>query len=183
MLRLTALLAMAAAGLCAATLERLSMDDMVAQSSDIVRARVVSSQAVFRGAASASGMIYTWYTIEVVDRWKGSGGQQMQVAVPGGVVQGLRQTIAGAPMLTTGQEYVLFIWTSRSGLPQIIGLAQGLFDLSTTPSGTTGLHRSAITEPMLDPVTKKQVTVQGVAYGYNELKSLVLSKLAGGTKQ
>ena len=182
MLRLIAFLA-AAACLPAATLERLSMDDMVSQSSDIVRARVTSSQAAFRGPAGRAGMIYTWYTLQIVERWKGPGGGQTQVAVPGGYTQGLRQTFAGAPLLQNGQEYVFFIWTSRSGLPQIIGLGQGLFDIVRDPQGNTGARRSAITEPMLDPVTRKQVADQGIKYGYDELKSLVLSKLRGTVAQ
>jgi hypothetical protein len=182
MLRLIVLLAVAAC-LPAATLERLSMDDMISQSSTIVRARVTSSQAAFRGPAGRGGMIYTWYTLQIVERWKGASGGQMQVAVPGGNVQGLRQTIPGAPVLQNGQEYVLFIWTSRSGLPQIIGLAQGLFDVRRDLQGNTGVHRAAITEPMLDPVTRKQVADQGVRYSYDELRSLVLSRLGGKVTQ
>ena len=32
-------------------------------------------------------------------------------------------------MLKIGDEYVFFVWTSRSGLAQIIGLSQGLFNV------------------------------------------------------
>ena len=48
----------------------------------------------------------------------------------GGVAGGIRQSVSGAPELKPGQEYVLFLWTSRSGLTQVIGLSQGLFQLS-----------------------------------------------------
>jgi len=182
MLRMLALLAVAASAY-SATLQRLSMEEMIAQSSDIVRARVVSSSAAFRGPATSSGMIYTWYKLNVVERWKGGSSGQVQVAVPGGEAAGFRQTIAGAPVLETGKDYVLFIWTSPHGLPQIIGLAQGLFDVRPGSDGNLGAHRAAITEPMLDPVTRKQVADRGVTYTYKDLKSLVLSKVNGGTKQ
>ncbi len=183
MLRMIALLAAASACLPAATLERLAMDDMISRSSAIVRARVTSSQAAFRGPAGPGGMIYTWYNLQVVESLKGANAAPVQVAVPGGFTQGLRQTIAGAPVLQNGQEYVLFIWTSRSGLPQLIGMSQGLFDIRRDLQGNTGVHRAAITEPMLDPVTHKQVADPGVRYTYEELKSLVLTKLGGKVTQ
>ena len=128
-------------------------------------------------------MIYTWYTLQVVERWKGGSGAQIQVAVPGGEAGGFRQTIAGAPVLENGKDYVLFIWTSRSGLPQIIGLAQGLFDVKRDLNGRLGARRAAITEPMLDPITRKQVADAGAAYAYDDLKNVVLSAVSGSAKQ
>ena len=182
MLRIIALLAVAVCSY-GATLQRLSMDEMIGQSSDIVRARVVSSSAAFRGPAASGGMIYTWYKLNIIERWKGGTSAQVQVAVPGGEVGGLRQTFPGAPVLETGRDYVLFIWTSPRGLPQIIGLSQGLFDLRPDSDGNLGAHRAVITEPMLDPVTRKQVADRGVAYTYTDLKALVLSKVNAGAKQ
>src|SRR5947209_13642808 len=176
MLRIIALL-VAAVFSQAATLQRLSMDEMIGQSSDIVRGRLVSSSTAFRGAAGRSGMIYTWYTLQVIERWKGGPSAQIQVAVPGGETGGYRQTIAGAPVLESGKDYVFFIWTSPRGLPQILGLSQGLFDVRPDSNGNLGAHRAAITEPMLDPVTRKQVADQGLAYSYTDLKNLVLSKV------
>jgi len=57
------------AAMSAATLERLSLDDLTQKSSDIVRAKVVGSYADLRGSA-----IYTHWKIQVSERWKGSGG-------------------------------------------------------------------------------------------------------------
>jgi hypothetical protein len=182
MLRIFALLAVAVCSE-AATLQYLPMDEMVGKSSDIVRARVVSSSAAFRGPATNAGMIYTWYKLQVIERWKGGTSAQAQVAVPGGEVAGFRQTIAGAPVLETGKEYVLFIWTSPRGLPQIIGLTQGLFDLKSDSSGNLRAHRPAISETMLDPVTRKQVVDRGISYTYGDLKNLVLKKVNGGNPQ
>jgi hypothetical protein len=182
MRRTIALLAVAVCSY-AATLQRLSMDEMIGQSSDIVRARVVSSSAAFRGPAASGGMIYTWYKLNVIERLKGRTSTEMQVAVPGGQVGGLRQTIPGAPVLESGRDYVLFIWTSSRGLPQIIGLSQGLFDLRAESDGNLGAHRAVITEPMLDPVSRKQVADRGVELTYKDLKALVLSKVNGGANQ
>lgn len=182
MLRLLALLA-AGVALHAATLSRLSMDEMIDQSSDIVRARVVAERSAFRGAAGARGMIYTWYALQVIERWKGGKGTQLEVAVPGGASQGYRQTIAGAPSLHTGDEYVFFVWTSRSGLPQIIGLSQGLFNVKPDASGKLSATRAPASETVLDPGTGKPVQDRGVKYTYDELKALVSTRLSGGRTQ
>lgn len=133
----------------AASLERLSMDDMVAKSGDIVRVRVVSSSASFLGTVGRS-TIYTHYIVQVEERWKGNTATQMDVAVPGGRVQNIRQTFPGAPMLNPGSEYVLFLWTSRSGLTQVIGLSQGLVNVQTDASGNAVLWRGPAGEPMTD---------------------------------
>jgi len=52
---------------------------------------------------------------------------------------------AGAPTFANGQEYVLYLWTSRSGLTQVIGLSQGVF---VSVNGM--VSRPAITEHMID---------------------------------
>ena len=57
--------------------------------------------------------------------------------------------IAGAPELATGQEYVLFYWTSKSGLTQLLGLSQGLFSERSDVPGNPLLVRPAATETML----------------------------------
>ena len=53
-------------------------------------------------------------------------------------------------MLTAGQDYVIFLWTSKSGLTQVIGLSQGLFNVTTNAQGQTIVSRGAASSPMLD---------------------------------
>jgi hypothetical protein len=65
--------------------------------------------------------------------------------VPGGATAGIRQEVAGAPALATGGEYVIFLWTSNSGLTQVIGLSQGLFSVVQDSNGNAVLVRSALT--------------------------------------
>src|SRR5580700_5775258 len=118
------LLASLAALACAraTTLRQLSLEDMIQQSTGIVRAQVTGSTGVLRGQN-----IYTYYHLHVLEAAKGGTSRDVDVAVPGGTVNGMRQVTVGAPELTTGHQYVVFLWTSRSGLTQIIGLSQGLF--------------------------------------------------------
>lgn len=169
------LLALAALPLAlhAATLERLSMDDIISKSSDIVRGKVIGAAASFRGTPGPRGVIYTHYTIAVSERWKGASSRQMDVAVPGGAAQGYRQTFAGAPVLNTGDEFVFFLWTSRSGLTQIIGLVQGLFAVKVDASGVLTVNRAPSSELMLDGATGQPVTDAGFNLGLTALRAQV----------
>jgi len=145
----------------ATTLEQLTLDDMTQKSTAIVRARVTGSHAGRHGTD-----IYTYFQLQVLETWKSSGQSNTEVAVPGGVVDGIRQVVSGAPELKPGHEYVLFLWTSRSGLTQVMGLSQGLFKLSEESSGGgsgTLVQRPAASELMLNrsgfPVDDHAVTM------------------------
>ena len=127
--------ALAAGTASATTLQMLSTDQMIRQSTAIVRAKVTGSSTIARGSA-----IYTVYRLSVEETLKGSGTFD-SVSVPGGALGGLRQMVSGAPSLAIGQDYVIFLWTSRSGLTQIIGLSQGLFSVTLDSSGDGVLTR------------------------------------------
>jgi len=131
----------------ATTLEQLTLDDMAQKSTSIVRARVTRSHVGKRAAN-----IYTYFQLQVIETWKSAGQKTTEVAVPGGAFNGIRQSVTGAPELKLGQEYVLFLWTSRSGLTQVIGLSQGLFKVSEEGSeggsGTAVVQRPAASELM-----------------------------------
>jgi hypothetical protein len=145
------------APLRATTLEQLSLDEMIQKSTAIVRARVTGSHSAARG-----GNVYTYFQLQVLESWKGS--IAMEVAVPGGVADGIRQSVAGAPELKPGREYVLFLWTSRSGLTQLMGLSQGLFHVSEDGSGGVLARRPPASELMLDrsgnPVEDRSLSIQ-----------------------
>ena len=136
----------------ATTLEQLTLDDMAQKSTAIVRARVMGSHAGTHGSHGTD--IYTYFELQVLETWKSSEPINRQttteVAVPGGAFDGIRQSVTGAPELKPGQEYVLFLWTSRSGLTQIIGLSQGVFQLSGEGSGEVVAQRPAASELMLN---------------------------------
>jgi hypothetical protein len=145
-------LAWSAAQLGAATLSRLTLDDMINQSTAIVRARINGSYAAQRGQ-----IIYTFYQAQILDSWKGASQGTVDVAVPGGAVSGLRQSFPGTPQLAEGKEYLLFLWTSKSGLTQIIGLTQGLFDVAQDATGSLTVSRGATSNSILDPRTGQLV--------------------------
>lgn len=137
------MLALAAAAAWATTLEKLSVEEMVQQSTAIVRGRATAAGSVQRGS-----MIYTVYRLQVSEVLKGAA--PAEVSVPGGTYGRYRQSIAGAPVLEPGVEYVLFLWASPRGLVQVIGLSQGVFQLKTAAEGGEALFRSKIEAEFVD---------------------------------
>jgi hypothetical protein len=164
----------------ATTLQQLSLDDMIQQSSGIVRAQVTGSSAALRGQS-----IYTYYHLQILETAKAAAGQaphEIDVAVPGGTLNGLREMVPGAPALNTGSQYVVFLWTSRSGLTQIIGLSQGLFlaipeGSSKDGPGKIRLARPAATDRMLDK-NGKVVADHSLGLEWSDLQARIQKGLA-----
>src|SRR6202050_3117477 len=81
----------------ATTLQQLSLDDMIRQSTGIVRAKVSGSSSALRGQN-----IYTFYHLQILESAKpetakGGVGREIDVAVPGGTANGKREMVVGAP--------------------------------------------------------------------------------------
>jgi hypothetical protein len=139
-------LAGAAPGLHATVLEQLTLAEMSQQSTSIVRAKVTGVSAALKGSDA-----YTLYQLQIWETWKRGALTPNAVAVPGGVAGGIRQVVPGAPALQPGAEYVLFLWTGRSGLTQIIGLSQGVFRIAGENGRPIETQRDAKPNVKLDP--------------------------------
>ena len=160
-----------------ATLQRLDFDEMIEKSTAIVQGQVVSSSARFHGS-----VIYTHYRIRVLERWKGADAAEVDVVVPGGIANGLRQIFPGAPKLQEGREYVVFLWTGSSGLTNIIGLSQGLFDVQRDQAGGLVALRAATTETMLD-AAGRLVRDEPLRLKFEDLRGRVRSAVALGDRR
>ncbi len=160
-----------------ATLEKLSLDQMIAKSTSIVRARAHESRAEQRGR-----VIYTFTRVDVLEQWKGAEESTIDVATPGGAVGGMRQIFSGTPDLQSGQEYVLFLWRGSNGITQIIGLSQGLFTLEADENGQMVVHRAASGEVMLDGETGQRVQDQAMTLDLGELRSRVDTALGAARR-
>ena len=135
-----------AAGVClAATLEQMSLDDLIQKSTSIVRGRAVSSHTVQDGA-----LIYTMHRFEVAERWKGAAAGEVEIALPGGSVGGVQQRFGGVPQMEAGREFVVFLWQGPSGRTQITGLSQGLFEVSRS-SGSAVVRRKPNADVVIAP--------------------------------
>ncbi|BDC51500.1 hypothetical protein F183_A38160 [Bryobacterales bacterium F-183] len=174
----TLALCAASAVVQATTLERLTVEQMIEKSSAIVRGRVTGHAGELR-----NGVIYTRYSVQVEESWKGSASGMVEVFVPGGVANGLRQTIPGAPALETGDECVVFLWAGASGRNQIIGLSQGLFNVVRDADGSVQLERPGAKEMMLDPQTGRPVKDATIRMPVGELKTRVVTKVSSDSAE
>jgi hypothetical protein len=126
--------------------------------------------------------VYTFYKLQISETLKpvsGQGPVQMDVAVPGGVAQNVRQSVPGAPMLTVGGDYVLFLWAGPNTLTQILGLSQGLFRMTQDPAGNALIVRPAATELMLSK-TGLPVTDQMTNLRWSEVRAQIRKTLGTG---
>ena len=163
-----------------ATLERLSLDDMITRSTSIVRGKVMASWAAYTGS-----LIYTHYQIQVGEQFKGAGQSSVEVMIPGGTVKGLTSSYSGSPVLSQGDEFVFFLWTSTRGITWITGLTQGLFSLAPGDAGADRMAtRSASRELMLDPATSRPVKDIALSMNLSDLRAHIAATLAapGGVK-
>jgi hypothetical protein len=157
-----------------ATLERLSFDDLAAKSTAIVRGKVTDAWM-----AKTNGVIYTHYKVQVAETFKGSAQSSVEIMVPGGTLNGVHQTFAGSPTLNAGDDFVLFLWTSKSsGITWIMGLTQGMFNLNSDGTPDPAAVRPASRELMLDAATGKQVKDTAVNMRLSELRSRIAASLA-----
>lgn len=167
--------ALSLCALQAATLERLSLEEMAGKSTAIVRGKVQSSWAAFSGP-----VIYTHFRIQVTERFKGSAQSSVEVVVPGGVANNLRQTFSGTPEFEVGEEYVFFLWTGKDYLTQVIGLTQGLFSMAKDHATDPTVTRPASREMMIDRATGATVKDQTLVMRLSELRTRIAGSPAPG---
>jgi hypothetical protein len=172
LLAIAAVLTFCLGPLHSATLQQLSMNDLIIKSTAIVHGKVASSSPAFSGK-----LIYTHYTIQVSERFKGGNQTSIDVVVPGGTVGNLRQSFSGTPTFNLGDDYVFFLWTSRAGLTQVLGLTQGLFAVAQDGSADPTTTRTASHEPMLSATSGQQVKDQTLAMKMSQLRALIAATL------
>lgn len=154
----------------AATLQQLSLDQMSQFATAVVRAHVIGSSATV-STTTGSPTIYTHYKLDVSEVWKGSAAAE--VMLPGGDVNGMKQTFPGVPALRVGAEYVLFLWKSPStGIMHTVGLTQGIFETTARSDGSIMVGRRRSGELMLD-ASGHRVTDQAISMKLEDLKTRV----------
>ena len=158
----------------ATTVIRASLDDLIGKSTSIVRGRVISSSTATHGP-----LVYTHYKIQVTERWKGASGDQVDVQVPGGSHDGMQQNIAGAPRLSSGAEYVFFLWTGPSGANHLLGLSQGVLDITKDAEGNLIVTREPGDALALDSMTGRISSPDPVSMKLSDLSSRVASPVKG----
>ena len=160
------LLLFSAVRLSCATLERLSLSDMIAKSTAIERATVSGSYTAVEGP-----VIYTHYKLQVSEQLKGTAITEM--VVPGGSVNAVRQFFAGEPQFQPGDEYVFFLWTGKTGLTRIMGMTQGMFSVAPGGAADPSVTRAASRELMLDTTTGRPVKDQTLVMKLSDLRKQI----------
>ena len=161
--------------LSGATLEQLSLGEMIEQSTAVVYARTGESRGVRDGR-----LIYTLTRLKVIDQWKGEPLNEVEVALPGGSIGGLTQRFGGVPQLEPGREFVFFLWKGPSGRIHITGLTQGLFDVTQAAAGELRVTRKPSGDLMLAPKTGVRVQDRAIEMPLRDLVARIQSELANG---
>jgi len=137
----------AAAG--AATVAPLSFDELVNESTTVVYGRV----SEVRGQWSDDRRrIDSFVTVEVFGRYKGSPGETLTCAVPGGTVGRYMNLVPGAPTFTPGDRAVLFLTSRGPRLPITTGFTQGIYRV--TVDARTG---TAVVVPPAIETTNRRI--------------------------
>lgn len=165
MIRICALVLFAAlAPSYATTVIKAPLDDLIAKSTSIVRGRVAGSYTSTQGR-----LVNTYYKIQVEELWKGPAATQVDVQVPGG----LKQNIAGVPQLANGAEYVFFLWKGPSGTTHLLGLSQGVLDITKDSSGNMMVIRQASDALVVDSATGRATQQDPLRMKLSDLSSRV----------
>jgi hypothetical protein len=130
----------------ATTVRSASLDELIQLSTSVIRGQVMASSASLKGS-----LIYTHYTVQVLDQWKGPAAVQVDVQIPGGAFNGTEQSIAGAPQLAIGSQYVFFLWTAPSGANLPLGLSQWVLIVTSDQAGNTTVVRPPSEALALNP--------------------------------
>ncbi|MCW5548598.1 MAG: hypothetical protein KIT44_06500 [Opitutaceae bacterium] len=114
--------------------------DLVNQSELIVRAKVLGQEAQYERAGSRR--IVTMVELEVVETIAGEAPRPLVLRVPGGRVGEAEMVVEGAPVFTTGAEYVLFIQGNGRQFYPLVAMMYGLYTVERTPDGRVIITRS-----------------------------------------
>jgi len=131
----------------ATTLRLRTLEALVAESDQVVDARVVASHAEQQGS---DGPIYTVYELESLD-WLRPGplGRPARFVVrqPGGTVGELTMVASGAAHFQLGERVLLFTKDYGAGFQQVSNLTQGALRVESTGAVAGG----AVAAPRVRP--------------------------------
>ncbi len=140
-----------AAAARATTLARMSLDQLGAAADAVARVRCAGSESRWE-----NGAIWTATTFHVVETMKGNLPPQVTVRIPGGRVGHLSAVVDGAPKFDPGDEAVVFLERSRSGVLSVTGWVEGTFRIYRNPrTGSETVTQESSTFPVFDAATRR----------------------------
>ena len=105
-------------------------------------------------------------TVDASGYFKGDLGPSVRVRVPGGTLGAYRTVVVGAPVLTIGQEVVLFLGARGPSIPVILGLSQGVSRIVV--NGSTGqrlVMPTFVPGPSVQPLVRGDVERRLMPFG------------------
>ena len=109
--------------LAASVVVPATLDELAVEAELIIHARVAH---VDTRQAPGTRRVERVVSLHVLRPLKGSPEGTVFVVLPGGTYGRYRTIVPGVPEVTEGEEVVLFLRPSPTGVPQLVGLSQGL---------------------------------------------------------
>lgn len=131
-LAVAALLLAGATGAGASTFVRQSVGDLIRSSHGVVHARVTEVRSEWNADHT---FIFSYVTLEVKRALAGTKHAYETVRVPGGVVDGYRVVMEGAPSFEVGDNVVVFLGAWDDGQLMVEGYYQGLSKVDRDAAG------------------------------------------------
>jgi hypothetical protein len=110
----------------AATITRLSLDDMTGRSELIISGEISSS---FTAWDAGHKYIWTHYIVTVENTVKGAASRSVEIAEPGGVAEGVSISVGGATGYVKGEHVLIFLERMPNGYLRTAGLGQGKYGI------------------------------------------------------
>ena len=118
----------ALAGMGRATqVPRLSFEEVVRQSDQIVTGKVVRSWTAW---GPSHEFLWTHYEVQVASVAKGRAAASVTVSEPGGVLDGRAMDVDGAVHYAIGERVVLFLQRTPIGYNRTVGWQQGKYTIT-----------------------------------------------------
>ena len=132
-----------AAPLCATTVQKMELPQLVSASDNIVQGRVESIETRYEDK-----MVYTYVSLIVDDPLKGDRRRTVLLRQLGGRIGAKAIRISGMPEFKTGDEVIVFLRDRKDGTFDVVGLNQGKYDVvdSVAVANVSGVS-------VLDPKT------------------------------
>jgi hypothetical protein len=156
---LAALLALSG-GLAAATIPQMELSEVVERSPQIVQGRIVRTWAAWDAGQKA---IWTHAEVAVSRDLRGNAGPTITISELGGVVDDVEMSAPGAPKLRTGEEVVLFTYSTPGGLWRLRGWGQGKYRIERDSAGRQVVRREDFGATLVKPSGQPPQAAQTVS--------------------
>lgn len=117
-----------------------SVEQLGSDAQRIVRGTVVDVRPHWNESHTR---IFTETSVNIAEDFKGDGSTTVRLLQFGGVVDGVRMTVAGALDWTIGEEVILFIEESLPGRHRVSGFNQGKYSVERDPVTGQSVVRQA----------------------------------------